>query len=207
MSKSPYEVLGVGKDATSEEITEAFRKQARKLHPDAGGKGSSSEFAELSESRALLANPKARARYDKTGEAVDPVDNDLATAIGRIMNFVGEAISFAEQNKLDPAKIDIIAFANERARDVIRTFRKNIDNERRKARTLRRVAKRIQIRKKKTNMIAKALRAEADASDRSIAVSEEEIREASILLEILQDYSFKPIEDEDFLFLGTDDEE
>ena len=61
-----YEVLGVKKDASAEEIKKAFRRLARKHHPDAGG--SEEKFKELNEAYEVLSDAEKRAQYDQYGQ-------------------------------------------------------------------------------------------------------------------------------------------
>ena len=68
MAKDLYEVLGVTRNATDEEIKKAFRKQARKLHPDVNkSPNAEEEFKELNEAYDVLSDPNKRAYYDRTG--------------------------------------------------------------------------------------------------------------------------------------------
>ena len=68
MARDLYEVLGVSRDATDDEIKKAFRKQARKLHPDVNKSANAEEeFKELNEAYDVLSDPNKRAYYDRTG--------------------------------------------------------------------------------------------------------------------------------------------
>jgi|WetSurMetagenome_2_1015567.scaffolds.fasta_scaffold00085_50 molecular chaperone DnaJ len=64
-----YKTLGVSKDATQDEIKKAYRKLARKYHPDlnAGNKQSEEKFKEISEANDVLGDEKKRAEYDSGG--------------------------------------------------------------------------------------------------------------------------------------------
>lgn len=64
-----YEVLGVGKNATDEEIKRAYRKKAKECHPDLhpDDKEAVERFKELNEANEVLSDPQKRARYDQYG--------------------------------------------------------------------------------------------------------------------------------------------
>jgi molecular chaperone DnaJ len=66
-----YEVLGVSKEATKEEIKKAYRKQALKFHPDKnpGDKKSEDNFKEAAEAYEVLSSDEKKARYDRYGHA------------------------------------------------------------------------------------------------------------------------------------------
>lgn len=70
-----YEVLGVSKGATDEEIKKAYRKKAKQYHPDLnpGDKTAEAKFKEANEAYEVLSDKDKRARYDQFGHAgVDP---------------------------------------------------------------------------------------------------------------------------------------
>ena len=66
-----YEVLGVAKDASDEDIKKAYRKLAKKYHPDMnpGDKNAEAKFKEASEAYAILSDPDKRRQYDQFGHA------------------------------------------------------------------------------------------------------------------------------------------
>lgn len=65
-----YKILGVEKNASAEDIKKAYRKLARKLHPDLNpnDKEAQKKFQELNEANEVLSDPEKRAKYDKYGE-------------------------------------------------------------------------------------------------------------------------------------------
>jgi molecular chaperone DnaJ len=75
MKRDYYEVLGVGRDASPEEIKKAYRRLALKYHPDRnpGDKEAEERFKEASEAYQVLSDPERRAQYDRFGHAAfDP---------------------------------------------------------------------------------------------------------------------------------------
>ena len=75
MARDYYEVLGVDKGASDDEIKKAFRQQAKKYHPDLhpGDKEAEAKFKEINEAYSILSDPDKKSKYDRFGHAgVDP---------------------------------------------------------------------------------------------------------------------------------------
>src|ERR1700746_2532862 len=83
--KDYYEILGVKKSASAEDIRKAFRKLARKYHPDVnpGDKAAEEKFKALSEANDVLSDPKKRKIYDQVGFYSDNIDPAAAEAYAR----------------------------------------------------------------------------------------------------------------------------
>ena len=75
-SKDYYDILGVSKSASEDDIKRAYRKLARKYHPDLNKdnpKEAEEKFKEVNEANDVLSDPEKRKRYDQFGFAgVDP---------------------------------------------------------------------------------------------------------------------------------------
>lgn len=71
MGKDYYKSLGIDKNASADEIKSAYRKLAKKYHPDAnpGDKNAEAKFKEVSEAYAVLSDPQKRATYDQVGSS------------------------------------------------------------------------------------------------------------------------------------------
>src|SRR5712692_4970774 len=83
--KDYYELLGVKKSASAEDIRKAFRKLARKYHPDVnpGDKTAEERFKAISEANDVLSDPKKRKIYDQVGFYSDNIDPATAEAYAR----------------------------------------------------------------------------------------------------------------------------
>jgi molecular chaperone DnaJ len=83
--KDYYETLGVKKSASADDIRKAFRKLARKYHPDInpGDKSAEEKFKALSEANDVLSDPKKRKIYDQLGFYSDNIDPAAAEAYAR----------------------------------------------------------------------------------------------------------------------------
>jgi molecular chaperone DnaJ len=84
-NKDYYATLGVKKTATQEEVRKAFRKAARKYHPDVnpGDKRAEEKFKEISEANDVLSDEKKRKIYDQVGFYSDQIDPAQAEAYAR----------------------------------------------------------------------------------------------------------------------------
>ena len=74
-----YEVLGVARTATAEELKAAYRKLAMQYHPDRnnGDKGAEEQFKEVGEAYSVLSDPQKRQRYDAFGHVGDGPQPDF----------------------------------------------------------------------------------------------------------------------------------
>src|SRR6201988_40359 len=84
-NKDYYATLGVKKTATADDIRKAFRKLARKYHPDVnpGDKKAEEKFKEISEANDVLSDEKKRKIYDQLGFYSDNIDPAAAEAAAR----------------------------------------------------------------------------------------------------------------------------
>ena len=67
---SYYQVLGIGKDASDKDVKAAFRRLARRHHPDLnpGDEAAEREFKKINEAYEVLSDPESRSKYDRYGD-------------------------------------------------------------------------------------------------------------------------------------------
>ena len=91
MARDYYEMLGVSRDADKEEIKIAYRRLARKYHPDVNKEpGAEERFKEINRAYEVLSEPEIRARYDRFGEA------GVAAGAGAGFQDMGDMGGFAD---------------------------------------------------------------------------------------------------------------
>jgi curved DNA-binding protein CbpA len=87
----PYAILGVQRSADAATVRHAYRRRAKKLHPDAGGDPGA--FDDLRRAQKLLLDAERRQIYDQTGQIADErVDNSDANVVALLVTAFDEAI-------------------------------------------------------------------------------------------------------------------
>lgn len=71
MAKDYYDILGVGKDASKDEVKRAYRRLAHEYHPDKNGAGNEHKFKEVNEAYEILSDDTKRAQYDRFGQTFE----------------------------------------------------------------------------------------------------------------------------------------
>lgn len=98
MTRSPYEILGVPPDATSEQIRMAWKRLAAKLHPDRNAApGATAQLAEVNTAYEVLSDADRRRRYDETGETRQ--DDTRARIVGLLMKAASAALDQWKPNQ------------------------------------------------------------------------------------------------------------
>ncbi|KKU08000.1 MAG: Chaperone protein DnaJ [Candidatus Magasanikbacteria bacterium GW2011_GWA2_45_39] len=81
MAKDYYKILGVGKNASPDEIRASFRRLAHQYHPDKKG-GNAEKFKEINEAHQVLSDKEKRAQYDQYGSTFDQAGSQGGTGFG-----------------------------------------------------------------------------------------------------------------------------
>lgn len=101
-----YETLGVDPAASAEEVRAAYRKRAKKAHPDTGG--TAEEFQALSRALRILDDPEKRAKYDRGENPDDSPDNSHARMLSRVASLFTMVFSGVEERGNDATLVDIM---------------------------------------------------------------------------------------------------
>jgi hypothetical protein len=181
-----YQLLGIKRVATRDEIRKAYRRKAKSSHPDSGG--SAEAFNALTAAHEVLSDTRRRERYDTTGEIEQArADNFDGSAIEVIAQKLG-LIIHAEQ---DVTALDIGAVLEQTIRDDIVLRKSSIANQKR---AMERAAKlRARVKRKgdgKDNALARVLDWHEGSAKDSVRKNEDAVRSMERALEILDLYSF-----------------
>jgi len=123
MAKDYYQTLGVSRDADDKSIKSAFRKLARKLHPDVNPGNAKAEagFKEVGEAYSVLSDPEKRKLYDRHGENWEQAgqggvhfgeddqqhaDIDFGGMFGNLFGFGGEGFGRAQAKQSPPRDVE-----------------------------------------------------------------------------------------------------
>ena len=126
-SSGLYKVLGVENSSSKEEIEEAFKKIAKKLHPDLGGDKDS--FIQLLNAYRILRNPEKRKLYDETGEEEILTNNDFSEMVEGLIALFISAIASGLSEKADVDIIKVMQKAIKRDIGSIKEEEKGISKE------------------------------------------------------------------------------
>lgn len=107
MHKVLYDKLGVSPAASKEQIKKAYRKKAKKLHPDQGG--SPDDFTAVNRAYMVLINDESRKKYDATGdETLKSADNERSRIMQVIAGTLEQVIAMLESQRKEPSEHDLV---------------------------------------------------------------------------------------------------
>lgn len=98
-----YDDLGLAATATLEQISKAYKKRAKAVHPDAGG--NEDDFVRINKAYMVLRDPDRRKTYDETGEYSDTVDDTTS----KILSSLSEILQNILKEVPNPEQADIAA--------------------------------------------------------------------------------------------------
>ena len=181
---NPYSVLGLGKDATPEEVHQAFRDKAKTAHPDTGG--DEEAFKTLTNAHLVLKDPARRKRFDETGEADETADNpDIAA-----WNIVGGMIQAILAEDKDAATIDLVDAMKQQLMVIIGKVDSVIAKMDRAAKRATKLKTRFHRKSKGDNMLSRMTEHQLIELERSKAKALQQSAPHRRALELISDYRF-----------------
>lgn len=186
MTPTPYEILGVPRDASDAELKIAHRRLVRANHPDAGG--DEENFKRIQGAYDLLTDPERRSHYDQHG-ADKPANPTHGRALGMLSELLASIIQGADR---DPAQIDMIAAMREAVTAKMQEFEPPLAKlAKAKERVLKLKGRFTRNEGDGPNMFEDILNTHLERINRSEQHPLEQIAACAAALELLDDYTFR----------------
>lgn len=182
---SYYSALGVKPTATTEEIKRAYRRKARKSHPDTGG--DREEFKAVAKAYGTLIDPEKRRRYDTYGDE-EPLQLD---AITRIMAAVlNEVVLTALGNNVDLEDLDVVGAVRKQLLVRRAAAEKAIEENTRRAKQLKKAAARLRRKNGRDNVLAKVILEPIPALEEAAKQGPANVALVDKALKLLDEYQY-----------------
>jgi curved DNA-binding protein CbpA len=180
--KDFYEILGIEKDASQEEIKKQYRKLSKEHHPDKGGDGQI--FGEITEAYQVLSDPEKRAAYDR-GEYVHNAKNPEDMAKSRVASLFDSAIN---RVRLEEAKRrDIVGDLKTALKQTRTAAEHDIRLLKDKLKVLAEISKRVS---GKDDMLNQVVDSNKRKVNETIASLKEEIERLNLMVKVCDDYKY-----------------
>lgn len=189
---SLYEALGIDRSAPPEAIRRAYRKAAKRAHPDAPT-GSPEKFAAVSVALAVLSDPDRRKHYDQTGKVDEPqVNNTEAMAMNLVMGQLDGIVGRCAQLGWKASSVDMRGDAIKGLKMSLGQLAEQKHQFSERAKAFRKLSERwTSTKKDKPNRIRMMFEMRASDCDRSVAKVDEQVAIVEMAIAILSDHQFK----------------
>jgi curved DNA-binding protein CbpA len=185
-----YETLGVEKGSPKQTIRKAYRKAAKKAHPDAGG--SREKFALIKLAHDTLSDDGKRAKYDRDGTIDEGVKNSIEQrALEMACRAVEDVITtIITKFGGDMAKFDLIKDAKKRLSNDKVTLLQQIKDGERLVAIRNKTAARFRAKKGKENLISRMMENQTNGMIRNIEGLKENCTLIQMSIAVLDDHTF-----------------
>lgn len=172
-----YDMLGVAKDATPDQIKKGYRLAIRQAHPDRGG--DPDKAAQLNEAYATLGDPERRAKYDATGDGSED---------GALLAAAMELLAFVLQRAMDKDADDIVdAARGELAKLKEVTTRQKVDAAVQRGRWAKKRSK-IKVRDGQVNLAHQVIDGKVQEASKKLAQADRALLECAEAMRLLEEY-------------------
>ena len=184
-----YEALGLNRDSPIGEVRKAYRRAAKKAHPDTGG--SPEKFALVKLAADTLSDAKRRQHYDETGQIDEPEPDTLeASARTMALGAIAGVLQAIDQKNFDYDEFDLLGDARKGLTRQKDENDRQIKAGERKVARLRKAAKKFVAKKGKVNLIGPMMENQALDLERDLAKAAHTQAVLTRAIEILNDHTF-----------------
>ena len=180
-----YQELGVKRTAAASAIRAAYRKRAKRAHPDAGG--TQEGFRRLRLAHDVLTDAEKRARYDATG-AVDEGTADNARAA--LLQYLSSVLTRVVTGVPNPARIDVVGAMRDIVNKEIEEIEKHRGEAQKRIARLREAAGRLRVREG-DDVLGMLLRGQIDTAELSMRPMDEAVKRCRAAVGIIDAHEFE----------------
>jgi curved DNA-binding protein CbpA len=183
-----YDILGVDKSASPDEIKTAYRKKAQETHPDKGG--DADEFKKVQNAYDILSNSDKRATYDKTGrvKTKEEMEEDAyKNLVGCWLKALNE---FDTKEEIDIETFDIVKGIRTHIDNTMKDIKTKVKDMNKNIKKREKFLKRFKYKGSKNNMVHKAVKSQIDDLEASIREAEEVMEIGKIMRRLLPDFEY-----------------
>lgn len=184
MSKNYYEVLGVARDASAEDIKRAYRKRAKELHPDTNADADGEAMAELNVAYEVLGDAERRKLYDETGEGADPRKHLEAEAREGIAGIMLHHIQAREGNG------DIMTAVQADLRNQLAAAEANVREGEKVLRITKRALRKLRYKGSAHDYVRTALETRITEVEQKLRLSSLNVERMRVALVVVKEYDY-----------------
>lgn len=181
-----YELLGVERDATQEEIKKAWKHLAQKLHSDKQG-GDEAQFKRVKEAYRVLKNPSKRAEYDKTGEIPHAINPLEIKARDHLVILFGQALN---QGTGKLARLDILGAMDKELVNAIQKTEINSIDAKQKRRELQDIKDKFHVDDGRDNVFVAVIENELTRIETYLEDNSQQLTMMKLARELLSHHSY-----------------
>lgn len=184
-----YDILECNRGSSRDEIRKAYRRKARKAHPDGGG--SVERFGQLKLAHDTLTDDERRERYDRTGKAEESGPDDRVSAgMQMAVGAVDSVLSAMDKAGTPVWKADVIGLACEQVEGQIQQVKNHIAKGVSSIEKVEKMAKRFKVKKGRQPFLRQAMDAKVASIRDDIRVSRMHVDRLEVALGLLKDHDY-----------------
>ena len=189
MKHDLYGALGIGMNASKEDVRKAYRRKAKAAHPDTGG--SAEQFALVTLAHDTLTDEKRRRHYDETGEAGGKSpDATLNNAMELAFMTIQRLVLGILQKGGDPEEFDLVKGAIESLQANLKAMAEEVKGRERDIARAERVAKRFRAKEGKDDIFSPMWAAQIGAMKDAVRVATADKPKTEMAIALLKDADF-----------------